>query len=210
MIYLASASPQRQALLQAADLAFTRIPSDCDEAAILLPHAHATAVERARAKARQARMEGHRPAVGDVILAADTVVSLNGRLIGKPADRSEAKHILADLAGTTHTVATAHCCRIPGAAAADDEAEAVLLALSRVTMRAMTLDEIEAYVASGESDGRAGAYAIQESGDRFVVDLQGEFDTVVGLNITSVRRLIEEINGSAEHSGRHRIIDGNG
>ena len=135
------------------------------------------------------------PQTGDVILGADTVVALNGAMIGKPADRDDAKNILMQLAGTTHTIATAQCCLD----ATDRTREAIAVALARVTMRAMTMDEITAYVESGESDGRAGAYAIQESGDQYVVDLQGEFDTVVGLNIAAVQRIMAEITRSASN-----------
>ncbi|NRA40436.1 MAG: Maf family protein, partial [Planctomycetes bacterium] len=123
-----------------------------------------------------------------IILSADTVVILNGELIGKPRDHEHAKEILQKLQGSTHTVATAHCCLRP---AYDDQvaSEAIGLAISKVTMKPMSSDDINTYVASGESDNRAGAYAIQESGDKFVLDVEGDFDTVVGLNIQTVQRL---------------------
>jgi septum formation protein len=97
--------------------------------------------------------------------------------------------MLGHLQGTTHTVYTGHCClRVDSG----QPGEASRIAMTRVTMKPMSLAEIEAYVASGESDGRAGAYAIQETGDRFVSDLQGGWDTVVGLNVAMSARLYLE------------------
>jgi septum formation protein len=96
--------------------------------------------------------------------------------------------MLTKLQGTTHTVYTGHCClRMDGTGS-----EAARIAMTRVTMKPMSREDIAAYVASGESDGRAGAYAIQESGDRFVSELQGSWDTVVGLTVSMVARLYRE------------------
>jgi septum formation protein len=79
---------------------------------------------------------------------------------------------------------------------AGNQGEASRIAMTRVTMRSMSPQDIEAYVASGESDGRAGAYAIQETGDRFVAELQGSWDTVVGLNVAMSARLYLECTES--------------
>jgi septum formation protein len=121
-----------------------------------------------------------------VVLGADTVVALGTQVFGKPRDRDDAVRILRLLQGTTHTVYTGHCCLRVDAAGAG---EASRIALTRVTMLPMSTAEIVAYVTSGESDGRAGAYAIQETGDRFVAELQGGWDTVVGLNVAMAARL---------------------
>jgi septum formation protein len=189
MIYLASQSPQRSQLLTEAGLAFQVVTSACDEEAIAVPHPQACAVERARGKAL-AVAAADAPAPG-VILAADTVVSLGTERIGKPSDRAHARDILRRLQGTTHVVSTAHCCRVVGGR------EAVGVAFTKVTMKPMSQAEIDAYVESGESDQRAGAYAIQERGDQYVADLEGEFDTVVGLNLATVLRLVREVSNQA-------------
>ena len=191
MLYLASQSPQRSSLLSQAHVPFALVESACVEEEIHLPHPQATAIERAIGKARGVDLSQCELAAHSVILAADTVVILNNTLIGKPKDREDAKTILQSLQGTTHTVATGHCCLRP--ANGEHEArEAAGLALTKVTMRPMTAEEINAYVESGESDNRAGAYAIQETGDKYVVDMDGDFDNVVGLHLPTVERLFRQ------------------
>lgn len=196
MIHLASRSPQRCALLQNAGLALCVVPSDCDEDAIQAPLPKLLALERARAKAAGARLA---PALlaawpaGDVILGADTVVAVGSQVLGNPSDETDARRMLGLLSGTRHTVYTACCLRIPPGPDDQPAREAVALSLAHITMRTLSEAEIASYVASGESHGRAGAYAIQENGDRFVVEREGEFDTVVGLNLASLRRLYREL-----------------
>ncbi|MBA3708466.1 MAG: Maf family protein [Planctomycetes bacterium] len=180
MILLASRSPQRATLLARAGLAFRVVDSPCDEETIDAPTPHALALARAVGKAR-----GYHGAIaaGEVALGADTVVALDATVFGKPADRADARRILGCLQGSRHLVLTGHCCL------AADGRLASEVAIARVSMRAMTPEEIADYVASGESDSRAGAYALQETGDRFVTGIDGEWDTIVGLNIATVVRL---------------------
>jgi septum formation protein len=177
-------------LLERAGIRFRTVVSRCDEEAITHPHPQVLALERARAKAHAAELGAGD--AGAMVLGADTVVALGTTVFGKPADRADALRILGALQGTTHSVFTGHCCVMVGA---DGRmaGEAARIAVARITMRPLTAEEIRAYVESGESDGRAGAYAIQESGDRFVVDLQGGWDTVVGLNVAMVVRLHQEL-----------------
>jgi septum formation protein len=184
MLLLASRSPQRAMLLARAGLAFRVVDSDCDEEAISAEDPRELAVARAVGKAH-----GYRGplARGEAVLGADTVVALGGTVFGKPADRADAERILSALQGTTHQVITGHCCR------SADGAQAAEASMARVTMRPMTAEEIRAYVASGESDSRAGAYAIQESGDRFVTTITGDWDTIVGLNVACVERLLARV-----------------
>jgi septum formation protein len=194
VIYLASQSPQRLMLLQRARIPVTVVRSSCDEEAIRAPQPQLLALERARCKALGAVLEPAQRAVhpqGAVVIAADTVVSLGSEVFGKPADRAAARRILARLSGTTHAVTTGHCCAVV-AADGSIATQAARLAVARVTMRPLTAAEIDAYVDSGESDGRAGAYAIQEHGDRFVAELEGSWDTVVGLSVALVARLYRE------------------
>lgn len=190
MILLASRSPQRALLLERAGIRFRVIASGCDEETITHPNPQMLALERARAKAQGAELEAGNG--GAVILGADTVVALGTTIFGKPADRADAVRILSSLQGTTHSVFTGHCCMAVGADG-KPAGEAARIAVARITMCQLTMDEIRAYVDSGESDGRAGAYAIQETGDRFVVDLQGGWDTVVGLNVAMVVQLHQEL-----------------
>jgi septum formation protein len=192
VLHLASQSPQRASLLMRARIVFSVVESHCDEESIHHAHPQMLALERARGKARGARLTSEQlRALPAVALGADTVVALGMTVFGKPSDRSDAERILSCLQGTTHSVLTGHCC-IRFAPDGTVVSEASAIALAKVTMRPLSLDEIRAYVASGESDGRAGAYAIQERGDRFVTDLQGSWDTVVGLNVAMAARLHQE------------------
>lgn len=214
MLYLASRSPQRSQLLRKAGVPFAVVPSACDEAAITAPAAQLLALDRACGKAAEARLAEVRRDGPCVVLGADTVVALGREVLGKPADRADARRILGLLQGTTHSVITGHCCRLVDLdGTALKEARGV--AIARVTMRSMSADEIADYVASGESDDRAGAYAIQETADRYVVDLEGSFDTVVGLSLSTVARLWREVADSplpgwvppiGPGSGGHRVL----
>jgi septum formation protein len=188
VLLLASRSPQRAELLREAGVPFTVIASTCDEERITAANPQVLAVERARAKAREAQ----RPPGACVVLGADTVVALGNETFGKPHDRADAARILGRLQGTTHTVITGHCC-IAFDAAGNETASAAGIALARVTMRAMRADEIAAYIATGEADQAAGAYAIQKNGDRFVADVQGGRGTVIGLHLGTVARLFREV-----------------
>jgi septum formation protein len=116
------------------------------------------------------------------VLAADTVVALDGgRLLGKPADRAEAASHLRALSGTTHSVVTGVCLREEPAGT-----EEVFHAETRVTMRPLSEEEVRAYADSGEGMDKAGGYAIQEGGDRFVTRVEGSRSNVVGLPVEEV------------------------
>jgi septum formation protein len=152
--------------------AFDVVPADVDETLRPGETPAAEAVRLAVAKAEAVAAQ-----VGPaVIIGADTLCALNGAILGKPLDRDDARRILASLSGTRHFVITGLC--VLDTAAGRRVAEAVTTA---VTMRPMTDEQVAAYVDSGEADGKAGAYAIQETGDRYVERLEGSFDNVVGL-----------------------------
>ena len=174
-LLLASTSPRRRALLEAAGIPFTAVSPEVEETAPERGDPAAVALENAEAKARAVR--------GDLVLAADTVVALDGLLLHKPRDDADARRILRALSGTTHVVVTAIALRVRG----DVHTACVE---TRVTMRSLSDTEIDAYVATGESKGKAGAYAIQEHGDRFVERLDGPYDNVVGLPMDAVRELL--------------------
>ena len=121
------------------------------------------------------------------ILAADTVVAAaDGEILGKPADDADARRMLCKLSGTRHFVLTGVCAIHGGAVVSDVDETAVVF-------RPLTDAEIDAYVASGESRGKAGGYAIQETGDAFVVRTEGAWDNVVGLPTRLADRLLCEL-----------------
>jgi len=191
VLYLASASPQRTRLLADAGVPHVVVPSTTDEEAITAPAAQLLALDRAAGKARGASLSGHDRQAPCVVLGADTVVAHGRTTLGKPRDREHAIAMLTSLQGTTHSVVTGHCVLLlDGAGLVVREARGV--AMARVTMRSMEPAEIARYVASGEADGRAGGYAIQESADRYVIDVEGSYDTVIGLHIDTVARLWRE------------------
>jgi septum formation protein len=176
-LILASTSPRRRELLAARGVRFVveapEVDEDDDQGSA--PDDLAEALARRKARAVAARRDR------GYVVGADTVVALGGVSLGKPRDDADARRILGLLAGTTHRVVTGYC--VVDAATGRERSGR---ATTSVTMRAMTAAEIAAYVASGESEGKAGAYAIQETGDRFVTRLEGGFDNVVGLPVEAV------------------------
>jgi len=171
-LILASASPRRSELLARMGYAFDVIPADVDES--IRPGADPAeeAVRLAIAKAED--VAGR---VGPaIVVGADTLCALGGEILGKPADREHAVEMLGRLSGTRHHVITGIC--VIDTESGRRAAEAVSTA---VTMRPMTDEQVREYVASGEADGKAGAYAIQETADRYVEQIEGSFDNVVGL-----------------------------
>jgi len=178
---LASASPRRQELLSARGVPFVADAPDVDEHVPEGVEPRDAAVGLAR---RKARAVAPRHPAGTPILAADTlVVAADGRVLGKPADAADAARMLRSLSGTTQRVITGVCVLHPGG-------EIVDAVETRVTMREMGADEIAAYVASGEPFGKAGGYAIQETGDRFVVAVDGSRSNVVGLPVERVVEML--------------------
>ena len=123
-----------------------------------------------------------------LVLGADTLVALDDNIIGKPDSREHAIAILKRLSGRCQLVITGLCLIDAGT-----NRRCVASEITQVTMRPMSQAEIEAYVDSGEAMGKAGAYAIQETGDRFIERIDGSFSNVVGLPLTLLRRLLTEI-----------------
>jgi septum formation protein len=161
-------------------------PSGLEEAIVPGVAATALATTLARAKARevadQLRAAGGEPAV---VLGADTLVVLDGRPLGKPASRDDARRMLRALRGRPHQVVTGLALlEVPGGREASEEVT------SAVFMRPYSDAEIDAYVATGEPDDKAGAYAVQGTGGRLVVRVEGCYTNVVGLPLRTTARLL--------------------
>jgi septum formation protein len=150
--------------------------------------APAAYVERvARAKAEigfQRMMQRNLPHAP--VLAADTTVALTGGIMGKPANRDEAAEMLAALSGKRHEVLTA-------VALKQRDSLDSALSVSEVSFKTLTADEIRLYVASGECDDKAGAYAIQGRAARFVTELRGSYSGVMGLPLYETAQLLERL-----------------
>lgn len=188
-LVLASVSPRRQEVLRRAGYPFTVFdPGDAEEGITGGGAPAAQACAKARAKAACAA-RALRPTGPTLIVAADTLVALGAETLGKPLDRDDARRILKRLSGTRQEVISG-LCLWPVPHGPEPLVEAVC---SWVTMRSMTSEEIAAYVDSGEADGKAGAYAIQETGDRFVEKLEGSLLNVVGFPLERFEEQVREL-----------------
>ena len=177
-VVLASASPRRQQLLRRLGLEFSVAAADIEERAIGGATPEEVTARVAEAKGRAL----HRP--GQVTIAADTAVVLDGEILGKPASPEEARAMLLRLRGRGHRVLTA-------IAVSRGEETAVDVVTTEVTMRAYSEEEMEAYIASGDPFDKAGGYAVQHSGFRPVARLRGCYQNVIGLPLCHLcRRLI--------------------
>ncbi|MEM6792817.1 MAG: Maf family protein [Acidobacteriota bacterium] len=178
-LVLASGSPRRRDLLAGLGLQPVIRPVDLDETPLEGESAEVYVDRLARAKARA------RATPGELVLAADTVVAIDGALLGKPRDRADAKDMLRRLSGRSHEVLT-------GVAVWDSVTEelAAEVASTRVVFKTLEEREIEWYVASGEPMDKAGAYAVQGLAAIFVERLEGTYSNVVGLPLPTVYRLL--------------------
>ena len=194
-IYLASRSPRRRDLLAQIGvrynlLLFRSRPEAKEEVnedslAGEAPAVYVERVARAKAEAGWRRMM-QRNLPQAPVLAADTTVALDGRIFGKPESREDAAKMLAALSGKRHEVLTA-------VALAQGEWLESALSVSEVEFKALADDEIRQYVATGECDDKAGAYAIQGRAARFIVELRGSYSGVMGLPLYETGRLLDRL-----------------
>jgi len=182
---LASASPRRRELLSLAGLSFTVCVSDVDETLL----SHWTAEQAARELAHQKTQAVAAQVPSDcVVIGADTIVALDGTLLGKPENPEDAKEMLSLLSGREHSVITSVCLM-------HGEKFRVFSQETRVQFYPLSENEINAYVATGEPMDKAGAYGIQGKGSLLVERIAGDYFNVVGLPIA---RLVRELEGFAQ------------
>lgn len=181
-LVLASRSPRRADLLTAAGYAFAVAPADIDERRCEgeSPGAY---VERLAAE-KAARVCSDVPDA--VVLGADTVVVIDELVLGKPVDNADAAAMLQRLSGRSHKVLTGVAVYAPGCRLRE-------VAVTTVAFRPLTPTDVAWYVESGESTGKAGAYAIQGLASRFVTHIEGSYSNVVGLPIAVVDRLLRTV-----------------
>jgi septum formation protein len=194
-IYLASRSPRRRELLAQIGVRYQLLlfrsrpdsPPDVDESVLPgeKPDIYAERVARAKAQAGQRLLRLRNLPLAPV-LAADTVVSLDERILGKPADRQAATETLALLSGRRHEVLTA-------VALIRDDLLISALSRSEVQFKQLTPEEIAQYAATGEGDDKAGAYAIQGRAARFIVELRGSYSGVMGLPLYETSQLLDRL-----------------
>lgn len=181
-VILASASPRRRELLTLVGIAHRVRPADIDETVGPgeLPEGHAErlANEKAAVIAREFPTE--------LVIAADTIVVLDGEILGKPKSDDEAKSMLSRLSGRTHTVVTAIACSFRGQSASAVETV-------EVTFRDLTSAEIDAYVETREPMDKAGSYGIQGYGATIVRRIDGDYFAVMGLSLVRLVELMRSV-----------------
>ena len=202
-IYLASRSPRRRELLAQFGVPFhllmfragpgSEVNEDPREGEP--PRDYVLRVAKDKALTGWARVLQRRLPRAPV-LAADTTVALEGRIFGKPADRADAERTLAALSGRRHEVLTAI------ALAYEDRLESDLSA-SEVWFRDLSPEEIRAYVATGECDDKAGAYAIQGRAASFVTGIRGSHSGIVGLPLFETARLLQALGRPHDRRNSH-------
>ena len=194
-IYLASRSPRRRELLSQIGVRYHLLlfrsrpdsPPDVDESVLAneQPDAYVERVARAKVQAGW-RLLRLRNLPFAPVLAADTTVALDGQILGKPADRKEAAEMLAALSGRRHDVFTA-------VALMRDERIDSAVSRSEVQFRQLSPEDIAQYIATGECDDKAGAYAIQGRAARFIMELRGSYSGVMGLPLFETGQLLDKL-----------------
>ena len=182
-IILASKSPRRKELLEKCGLPFACMPMETDESL----EQGDTLEEKIRLLSERkacARLDVNPDAV---VIGSDTIVTLDNEILGKPADREDAKRMLRELSGRTHRVITGVCIVSAKRKYSD-------VSVSEVTFAKLSEDEIDAYAASGECDDKAGAYGIQGLGGRFISHISGDYYAIMGLPLNLVYEELRNID----------------
>lgn len=176
-LILASQSPRRRYLLKQAGIDFSVIPSSFDESSIRLSSPDSYVRQLAESKARE--ISEKFPA--SWVIGADTIVFIDGTILGKPGSKSEARAMLKRLSGKTHQVLTGYCicCQSAGRSISD-------AVKTEVQFKKLSMAEIDWYLNSGEPFDKAGAYAIQGIGTFLVRRINGSYTNVVGLPVCEV------------------------
>lgn len=181
-LILASSSPRRKDFITKLGLNFQIVKPDADET-VLVGESASDYVKRMAIEKANIVAALHS---NDIVLAADTIVVCDNRILGKPVNREDAKNILRLLSGRTHEVMTAVCI-IKG----DEEIE--IFEVTKVTFAPLTEELIDTYVSSGECDDKSGAYAVQGIGAMLIQKVEGSVSSVVGLPICQVRCALEKL-----------------
>ncbi len=183
-IILASTSPRRQELLSRLNIPFEVHAPKFDETSDPTLTAEQEALSFARAKALSLKNEFPNA----LIIGSDTIVEIDGKKLGKPRDVQEAAAMLRRLSGRLHRVLTALAVVDPRTGEIRES-----LSVAQVEMKPLKGEEIHGYIATGEPFDKAGAYAVQGIGGNLVAQVIGDYDTVVGLPLKELRRLLDSM-----------------
>ena len=192
MLVLASASPRRQELLRNAGIPFVVQSTNIPE----VPQPGEAPRAFAERMAREKALAVFRRRSNDFVLGADTIVVVDGEILGKPRDSADAVRKLRVLSGRTHQVVTGVCLVGPRLRTEDRQPEAgfedVRSETTLVTVDPLGDDDIHSYVSTGEPTDKAGAYAIQGRASRWVSRIEGDYFNVVGLPVSLVYKMLRE------------------
>lgn len=180
-VILASRSPRRLALLKSAGLAVEVRPVGIDESPLPGETVEAMVERLSRAKAEACVTNENIP-----VIAADTLVAIDGDILGQPRDMSEARMMLQRLSGNNHRVLTSVCVHLGGKYTSET-------VITRVTFRSLTPREIDIYLRHNEVLDKAGAYAIQAGAASFIESISGPLDNVIGLPVRSTLNMIDRL-----------------
>jgi len=187
-LYLASASPRRRELLEILGLSFSVEPAEIDESVLPGEEAQDHVVRLAAKKAATVAGALRDRKIAALVLAADTTVTIDGAILGKPSDEADALSMLRRLAGARHEVCTA--CRL---LRTDDGRAAATVAVTGVRFHSWNERLARWYVGTGEPRDKAGAYGIQERGVLLASGIEGSWSNVVGLPLESLSSLFHEV-----------------
>jgi septum formation protein len=189
-LILASTSPRRAEILRDAGFSFSVVAAAVDETSLPGESPNALVQRLADAKAELAAARAVGPAI---ILAADTVVTLEGHIFGKPRSSDDARHMLEALSGRTHAVVTGvTLIRLP------DAERRSFVESTLVHFAQLSSEEVRRYLATGEPHDKAGAYAIQGRAGRYIPRIEGDYFNVVGLPLARVTQGLAELGWSAD------------
>jgi septum formation protein len=192
MLVLASASPRRQELLRNAGITFTVCPANIPE----VPQTGESPRDCAERLAREKALAVFRQRPSDVVLGADTIVVVDGEILGKPRDERDAGRMLRLLSGRTHQVITGVCLIGPSLRTGNRKPETgfnkTCSETTLVTMTKLTEEDIRSYISTGEPMDKAGAYGIQGIASRWIPRIEGDYFNVVGLPVALVCRMLQE------------------
>lgn len=181
-IILASQSPRRKELLAICGYDFECIPSDIDES-INEENDIKDEIQQVAKRKAEAIFNDHKDAI---VIGSDTVVVLNGEILGKPKDREDAKRMLRELSNNKHEVITGLCI-------VSDKETYIDYTISDVIFGELSEEEIEEYVSSGECDDKAGAYAIQGEGAKFIKHIDGDYYSIMGFPLNKVYSYLRQL-----------------
>ena len=180
MIILASASPRRRELLSLITTDFIVSPTDADETVPdgLSPAEAVEHLSLVKSESINSKI--------DIVIGADTIVTINGKMLGKPEDDADAFNMLSFLSGKTHSVYT-------GVTVIKGDKKITFSEKTDVEFFPLTDEEINEYIATGEHSDKAGSYAIQGKGALFVKAIKGDYPNVIGLPVAKLKRVLDEI-----------------